>query len=298
VDVGRSPASARRHLGSELRVRREAAGKKIEDAAKALYCSTAKISRLENGKGVPNPREVQNLIEYYGATSDERNDQLVQLAVEGRAQDWYSSYRDVVKGPSSFADHLELDGPGRFVALEQDAAAIKLFEANLIPGLLQTEEYINEVCSIVFPGCTDEERARFVEFRLERQNVLLRAGQPLDLEVVLDELAIVRGIGSSAIMRRQLESLVEEFADDRIDLRLTPLTTVADGAIGGPFSIFRYADPEDQDFVYIEGREGAQYLESDEEVARYEQILADLRRVSLSRVESLQRLRVRIGEIG
>lgn len=284
--MGRSPAASRRRLGAELRSLRDAAGKKIEDAAQALDCSTAKISRLETGKGVPFPRDVRDLIDIYGAEAKAKSERLLDLVADGRAQDWFSSFRDVLQG-EMFADHME-----RFVQLERDSSVIKTFEADLIPGLLQTEEYIDAVCTIVAPERSEKERARFVQFRRERQDALLRVGQPPELNVILSEGAIVRHIGGPGVMRRQLEALVAELESklDFIDFRLTPLAAEAPGSLGGPFIIMKYNDPGDQDVVYLEGREGAHYLESDGDVTRYERIFSGLERDSLSRKESLDRL--------
>jgi hypothetical protein len=111
TNVTRSPMVARRRLGTELPTLREAARKKIEDAADALECSTAKISRLESGKGVPRARNVRDLILLYGPKAKRDQDHLLELAEDGRRQDWWNDYGDVVQG-EMFADHLL-----RYVAL-------------------------------------------------------------------------------------------------------------------------------------------------------------------------------------
>lgn len=282
--MGLSPAAARRRLGAELRTLRERAGKKVEDAAKTLDCSTAKISRLENGKGVPYPRDVRDLVALYGA--DGELDHVVELAEDGRAQDWFDDFRDVLQG-EMFAEHMI-----RYAALERDAAVIKWFEAELVPGLLQTEEYIDSVSRAVFPARSDKDRARFVEFRVQRQGAVLRRGTPLDLSFAVGELAIMRGMGDAGTLRRQLDALVAELEGPLtdVDFRLTPLTAATPAVLGGPFIILRFADPTDQDVVYQEGRDGATYLESDREVQRYTEKFRSLQEHSLSRADSLQRL--------
>lgn len=284
--TGRSPAASRRRLGVELRDLREAAGKKIEEAAKALDCSTAKISRLENGKGVPYQRDIRDLINIYGRLAQARSDDLMALVEEGRAQDWYSNFRDVLQGEMS-ADHVN-----RFFELERDADVIKQFDADLIPGLLQTERYIEAICSIVYPENAEKERRRFVQFRLERQETVLRRGRRPDLNLIMHELAIFRRIGDAAVMRQQLDDLHTKLTGELsdIDFRITPLTAEARGALGGPFCILKYASPDDQDLVYLEGREGATWLEADADVTRFEGLFSGLERDSLSRDDSVKRL--------
>jgi transcriptional regulator with XRE-family HTH domain len=295
--VGLSPAASRRRLGVELRALREASGKRIEDAAQALDCSTAKISRLETGKGVPFSRDVRDLIQIYGAPAYEKRDYLMELVSDGRAQDWFSTFRDVLHG-DMVADHLH-----RFIELERDASVIKTYEADLVPGLLQTEEYIDAVCAIVFPERSEKERARFVEFRRQRQDAVLQHGEHPELSVILSELAITRRIGGPGVMRRQLEALAADLDADAgrlaaVDFRLTPIAVGAHGALGGPFTIMKYVESGDQDIVYLEGREGATYLESDGEVARYEQLFSGLERDSHSRSESIKLLEQKAESFG
>jgi hypothetical protein len=261
---------------------REAAGRKIDEAAEALFCSTAKISRLENGKGVPQWRDVRDLVVFYGA--DERSD-LFGLVEDGRSQDWFDSFKDVLHGDMS-GDHQQ-----RYFQLEQDASEMKIFEADLIPGLLQSRDYIDAVGRAVFPRHSDRERRRFVEFRLQRQEQVLGKVPAPELSVILSEAAIIRPMGGPDVMRSQLEELHSKLQTslEAVDFRLFPLTVESRGALGGPFAILKYENDDDEDVVYLEGREGATYLDATG-AARYEQLFSELERDSLPRAESLDRL--------
>ncbi len=64
----------------------------------------------------------------------------------------------------------------------------------------------------------------------------------------------------------------------------------ARGALGGPFNILKYNRSNDQDIVYLEGREGATWLESNGDVSRYEALFSSLEKDSLSRADSLEML--------
>ena len=284
--MARSPAASRRRLGVELRGLREAADKRIEDAAAALECSTAKISRLETGKGVPYARDVRDLATLYGDGAKAKLGELLELAEDGRAQEWYGAYRDVLQG-DQMADHLV-----RLYELERDTTEMKLFETDLIPGLLQSERYIDSVCSIVAPHYSEKERARFVEFRQKRQDEVLRGKEHPDLSFIVSELAITRLVGGREVMRHQLASLHADLTGrlGSVDFRIVPLEAEARGALGGPFAILKFARSDDQDLVYLEGREGATWLETDGEVNRYEGFFSGLERESLSRSASLDRL--------
>jgi transcriptional regulator with XRE-family HTH domain len=277
---------ARRRLGAELRALREAAGKRIEDAAETLECSTAKISRLENGKGIPRARDVRDLIALYGAKAKAEQDYLLELAEDGRGQEWWNEYSDVVQG-EMFADHLL-----RYVALEQDADTIRSFESDLISGLLQSKDYTYGLLTTIYPDQAESERWRYVDFRQRRQFEIFQKRARPKLSFIVSEAALIRPIASEKVLRSQLETLHTDLGTRLADVefRITPLTAQAPGALGGPFSIITFADPTDQDVVYLEGRAGAAYLESDADVARYGRIFAELERDSLSRAESLKRL--------
>jgi transcriptional regulator with XRE-family HTH domain len=284
--LARSPAASRRRLGVELRVLREGAGKRIDDAAAALECSTAKISRLENGKGVPYARDVRDLAALYGDVAKARLDELLELAEDGRAQEWYSAFKDVLQG-DLMADHLL-----RYMTLERDAVEMKLFEPDLIPGLLQSEGYIDAVCSIVAPHYSERERARFVQFRRMRQDEVLSGKEHPELSVIVSQLAIVRMVGGPDVMRDQLLTLRADLSGrlKDIDFRIVPFHAEARGALGGSFAILKYGQIDDQNLVYLEGREGATWLESDGEVSRYEGYFSGLERECLPRDESLDEL--------
>ena len=282
-----SPIVPRRRLGAELRRLREMAGRSIGDAARALECSSSKISRLETGKGVPRLRDVRDLIELYGPPARASRDVLLQLAKDGQEQGWWSSYRDVIQG-DRFPDHLL-----RLLALESGAGEIRMFERDVIPGLLQSEEYVQQVSVAANPDMSDVERQRFVEFRLGRQKVMREKGYKTSISCVLDEVALRRAFVDRGAHQRQLLSLHDRLADDlaHVEFRVLPLDVAIPEAVGGPFVIFRFDHEEDQDVVHFEGREGAAYVEGDAAASRYGRIFEILRDRSLSRSASLLRLK-------
>lgn len=288
-----SPAASRRLLGAELRNIRDAANLRIEDAAVRLECSTAKISRLETGKGKPKVRDVRDLLDFYQVTDQVITGNLLALAVEAQEQDWLSDFRDVLRG-GMVDEHVV-----QYVSLERDSSVLKQYEVDLIPGLLQTGEYADVVCASVFPERSQKERQRFVEFRQARQELLHRTPAPPEMSFIISELAIVRPVTTDvAIQRHQLETLRSRLGDDleKVDFRVLLLAVPAPDALGGPISIIKFPDA-DQDVVYLEGRRGATYLETNADVERYEEKFSNLERLSLSREDSLARLDEEIGKL-
>ena len=286
MNVSRSPVVPRRRLGSELRRLREVAHKTVDDAAAVLECSASKISRLETGKGVPRTRDVRDLIEYYGNVPQPERDRLLRWASEGQGQGWWNDYRDVLGG-ELMADHLL-----RYITLEGDASKIRSFEPEVIPGLLQSEEYVYSMSALFWPESSAEERARYVQFRMRRKEYLHRGVGALNFEVIVGESALQHPIGDQEVMRRQLESLRKTLEESQanLTLRVLPRLAAVRHALGGSFSIVKFEDDEDQDVVYFEGREGATYLEKPSDVERYDHKFDEIEAVSLNRADSLARI--------
>lgn len=213
--MSRSPVVPRRRLGVALRQLREQARKSLDDAARILECSASKVSRLETGKGVPRSRDIRELIILYGTAAEARRDELLELATEGQRQAWWTEFNDVIQG-DLMADHLR-----RYVELEADASTIKAFEPELVHGLLQTEGYAHAICRAFFPLSSADERARFVEFRMRRQDTLRAADHPLQLRVLTGEGALQLPIGGEAVMIEQLRHLLELINDETAQARLS-----------------------------------------------------------------------------
>ena len=152
--MAHSPVVTRRRLGSELRRLRMTSNKTIEQAADELECSPAKISRLETGRGVPKQRDVRDLLRLYGVLPDEvMHEELLELASEGQGQGWWNDYRDL--DDDKLPEHI-----GRYIALEQGASAMEIYEGDLVHGLLQTEAYADAVIRELGPPPAGQEGGR------------------------------------------------------------------------------------------------------------------------------------------
>jgi transcriptional regulator with XRE-family HTH domain len=128
-----SPTVRRRRLALELRRFRDAAGLTCEEVAEHLECSTSKISRIETGRVSVSPRDVRDMLHFYGVPGPQQ-DSLVQLARESRQKGWWHAYSDAIE--PRFAT---------YIGLESAASEIRIYEVTLIPGLLQTEDYARAV---------------------------------------------------------------------------------------------------------------------------------------------------------
>ncbi len=159
---------------------------------------------------------------------------------------------------------------------------ILTYEAQLIPGLLQTEDYARAIAAASLVGESQEEREQFVQARLTRQQVLSRE-KPLQLWAILSEGALRQTVGGREIMNAQLRYLIE-IGNHRpnVNLQVLPFAAGAHAATSGSFVIMKFPEAPDLGVVYLEGQTGGIYLESADEVARYTLVFEHLRASALS----------------
>jgi hypothetical protein len=254
---GGGPTVHRMLVGSQLRRLRTEAGISREEAGEAIRASEWKIHRLENGQVRFKERDVVDLLRRYGVTDPGEVASLVVLAREANAPGWWQQYGDLL--PQWFRAYMDL---------ESAATLIRTYEGQLVPGLLQTEDYLRAVIGGAHLDESREEAERRVALRVTRQALLDRANAPR-VWAVVDEAALRRPVGGPKVMRGQLERLIEVAELPNVTLQILPFDAGAHPAMVGAFSILRFAVQELPDVVYIEHLTNALYLDRREDVNRY-----------------------------
>ncbi|MEV6016671.1 MULTISPECIES: helix-turn-helix transcriptional regulator [unclassified Streptomyces] len=252
------PTVRRRQLGSELRRLREHAGKKIEDAAAHLECSMSKISRVETGQAPIKARDVRDLLEWYGVTDATQTETVMQIHKDAQQQGWWAHYGEVL--PSGMAT---------YAGLESDARALRSYEPTFVHGLLQTEDYARSVIAAARPN-EPYEVDQLVSFRKERQSLLTREPEPLELWVVLEESALRRPVGGRDVMAEQLAHLAETTAMPNVTIQIMPTSKGAHAALAGMFSLLEF-EPRTPTVVYVNSIAGNVYLEKERDVRTFVQ---------------------------
>jgi transcriptional regulator with XRE-family HTH domain len=280
VNQHRSPTIRRRRLGVELRRHREAMGVTIDVVADRLGCSTSKVSRIETGHTSVTPSDVQNILDIYGV-SDSIKAELVQIAREARQKGWWHPYSTVLTGA--------------YVGLEAAARSIRSFEQQVVPGLLQSEEYAIAMIRAARLDDPEEEIARRVRVRMERQ-ALLTQDDPIDLRVVLDEAVLSRPVGGDAVMRDQFMRLVEVAQLPNVMLQILPFAAGAHAGMDGTFVILEFEEEGDADVVFIDNATGGLFLEKAEELRKYGSIFDDVQAAALRPEESIDMLELMVEE--
>ena len=260
------PTVQRRRLGIELRRLREAAGKTIDEVAKVLECSDSKVSRIENGQVSASPRDVRDMLEFFGV-APERREELVEFARAARKKGWWEAYSDTPAVP--------------LVGLEVAADRILAYEPMVVLGLLQTEGYARSMIHALRPDLSGEQTERWVEFRMARQKLLEQDDAP-SLDVILEECVLRRPVGRRAVMREQLQHLVRIAERPNLTLRVLPLSTGEHAGMTGAFHIYRFLKRTEPDVVFLEHTISNVYLENHDQVERYNAAFESLRQAALT----------------
>ena len=268
----------RRLVGGALRRYRENAGYTLEDAARVLECDRSKISRIETGQRGIRPKELRELLAEYGVP-DREQAALVAIASRGGQRGWWHPYADVL--PGAYLD---------YVIMESAASEIMTYEAQVIPDLLQTDDYARAIAAVEPGYATDQQREQVVAAKATRRQVVLESGQRMS--VILGEAALRQAVGGPGVMAGQISHLVRLIDDfPGLIVQVLPFSAGAHAAAGSAsLAILRFPDTPSLGVVYLEALSGGVYLESQEDVARYIRAFALLRAAALSAADSMRLL--------
>ncbi|WP_335979407.1 MULTISPECIES: helix-turn-helix domain-containing protein [Streptomycetaceae] len=233
------PSVTRRKLRRDLRRAREHAGLTQREAAKLLEWSPSKLIRIETGQVGVSVTDVRALADLYQVTERAQVEQLVADARNSKGSSWWAKYHDVLS--PSFGQYLGLEG-----AAEQVSA----YHPVVVPGHLQTGGYTE---ALLEPRVEPARVARVAALRQDRQTHLLDG--TANLSFVIDEAALRRRIGSPAVMRGQLDHLLEVAGHPRVDLSVLPLDFGAHYSTMGSFVLLGFTD--DADVLYLEQATGS-----------------------------------------
>lgn len=268
--MAKSSTLRRRRLSRRLRELREAKGltaahvtAEARRRGKGKW-SRGKLTRIENNEWVrPSVTDVEALLDIYDVTDPDERQAYVILTKEARNSGWWVGYSDVL-------------GKGAYVGLELEAASIRTYEALVIPGLLQTEEYARAITR--GHGITDAaDIERHVEARMARKQVLVPGTPGPQVWAIIDEAAL-RKIPDE-IRESQIRYLLDV---QRPTLRVQVLPDDAGlhPATAGSFAILDFQD--DPPVVYREDVMAQLFYEDPVEVAHCEMVYRHVQAAALS----------------
>jgi len=276
-----SPAARQRRLASELRRLRRGARLTGKEVATRLGWSEAKLSRIENGLTRVKIADLDEFMELYGVSGPHRAE-LVALAEESRET-----------GPLVKLDGYLPEGHAGFLQLESEAQTMLTWEPQVVPGLLQLEDYTRGLLQL-WPSVMARPAAE-VERRVQtsrlRQRILTRT-PPLELFFVIDESVLLRGFAAPSVMHDQLLHLAEISEQPNVEVRILALS--GNQAIGtGAFVYFRFPRIHGvslQDTVALEHLHTTTFVDSELEANMYRLAFGVLREIALNAQSSRDKL--------
>jgi hypothetical protein len=249
--------------------------------AKALDVSQQYWSALTRGRGNLSEEKLRVLMNLLELDPDEQADLL--------------ALREIARGRSPYAEYSALfsDQLMRFYGLEAGAQSIRSFENGVIPGLLQTENYIRVLMKASVTTGRPTEVEQRVKARMQRQR-LLSDPEPLELSVVMGQSALMYEVGGPDTQREQLRYIIAqaEKHSETLDIRVIPFE--AGGAIASLNSAtFHLLDFESARLATVGWTESAAYgdlTEDPKRVTALDYLYNQIQSIALDREGSLNLL--------
>ncbi|MGH3942600.1 MAG: helix-turn-helix domain-containing protein [Pseudonocardiaceae bacterium] len=255
-----SPTVRRRQLGMELRRLRDTVGKDQKEAGDYIGVSDSMISKYETGDRRIKVGYVRLLCELYDVDAPHK-EFLVRLVRESDERGWWADYGNTV--PSWFKD---------FLGMETAAEQIHTYHSELVPGLLQTPDYIRGLAD----GAPTDQVEQTIEIRSTRQKRLTEH-MPLQLWAVINEAVLRRDIGGREVMLGQLRHLVEMAELPNITIQVVPFSVGFHPAMASSFTLLRFSGTPVMDAVFVDLKGGAVFMEKPPDVERH---VTDFRRLT------------------
>ncbi|MEU9001581.1 helix-turn-helix transcriptional regulator [Streptomyces sp. NPDC048551] len=265
-----------RRLGGELLRLRDAAGLTQPQAAQVLSATAAKIAKMERGWVPFRDPDVIALCTLYGVTDRAVVDGLLTLAKLDRerrkARGWWQKMPIV-------------GGLGEYIAMEEVASRIRTWQPALVPGLLQTPEYVRAL-GVTSNWSHPDEIEALVTSRIKRQ-ARLWGDAPLEFHAVLWEAALRQQVGTAEVMRAQLDHLVRMAELPHVHVQVLPFRAGRYHGVDGSFNIVSFAEPGALDVGYAESLASTLWAEGAEANAAYSRAFARVSQLSLAPLDSV-----------
>lgn len=282
----------RRAMGRLLRELRNRANQTQLAASRILEISKQGVGRLEDGQSIRiTTAQLKELLDFYDADERARTEVLAlwsevkeaRLQTGGRQGAWWKAYAD------TFATNFD-----HYLALEEAADHLTTFQLTLLPGLIQTPGYRRAIIRTSSPDISPVDIERRIELVQRRQSRLRDDAGSFTLDVLLSEMALRLPIGTSADREEQLQHLAEVGELPNVSIRVIPRDVGNyPGLVLGSFSLLTFPQLEstrlnEPPMIFIDGHEGALFLDDQEAITRYQTALADMSKLALDEQASRQ----------
>ncbi|MFK0044489.1 helix-turn-helix domain-containing protein [Streptomyces sp. NPDC090741] len=213
----------RSSLGSALRALRESSGTEAKAVARNAAMSRSKLSKIENGNTSPSVTDVDCILTAIGVSEEVKAEYMAAARAEATEVTAWRLVRRL--GYSRKQQQVQ--------AVEAQTNLLRLFQPSLVPGLLQTPEYIRAV--FLRKNVTEVQLERTISARLARQTVLHAEGKTF--RFIITESVLRWRIVPPLVMVGQLDRIVSVSRLPNIDIRVVPLGAPQTDFPGHSFSI-------------------------------------------------------------
>ncbi|WP_410672683.1 helix-turn-helix domain-containing protein [Amycolatopsis sp. cmx-4-68] len=269
-----SSGPAARTLAASLREEREARNVGLRAFADKLGILPQTLSCWEKGLRLPSIEDVSAILALLGVTGEKR-DRIRTLARQARERNWLApSTSDL---PFALTTRLNM---------ESTATAITTWSPLIIPGLLQTPDYIRSIMEK--SPVTVEQADQRLRIRLDRQRILTRR-DPIRFSALIGEQSLHENLGSPEIMSDQIDHLVAMSERANISLRIVPTGIGYHPGLIGPFDIYEFADSPP--IASVEHVYSTAFLDEDNQISGHKQVAKLLSGIALSKEASQALLR-------
>lgn len=262
-----------RALGSALRAARDSKGITLRALGQLVGRPAGTLSAWETATHRPKPDQVAKVLVALGVTGDEY-DEIIQLAYDDEATTWVAT-----SVPSQRAQLQAL------VNFESSAAKITDVAPSLIPGLLQTGDYIRAIMGVSAPK--DEVPAR-AALRAGRKEVLTRQGSTVQYAAYFGPHTYTYMIGGPHVMAGQLRYVLELAARPNISIRAIRRDAGWYPGLEGAFKLVEFEDQPP--LVHIETRASGLFFHDDKDVSAYRRAVGALDKMAHSENETMDLL--------
>ncbi|URM92674.1 Scr1 family TA system antitoxin-like transcriptional regulator [Streptomyces sp. MRC013] len=252
-------------FGARVRRLRTAAGLTQAELGARAHVVSTRITQIERASGAKPTLELARALD----AALDADDLLVEL--------WPYVHREAFP-----------DWSRKFMEYAERAVAFREYAAHVVPGLLQTEDYARAVLGLDALLNGEEQLQERVVARMGRQERLDSPDRP-ELCVILDEAVLRRPIGGRAVMRGQLERLLDSAGKRRVTVQVLPFDQGGHEAMGGSLTVLTL--PDGSEVAYTEGSHYGQLVEEPCNVSRYKVIYDQLRVAALPPLMSLDMIR-------
>jgi transcriptional regulator with XRE-family HTH domain len=268
-----------RALGNALRQARQERDLTVRAFAAQLGRDPGVLSRWETGDRTPKPEQVAQILTSLGVNGD-RYEEIIDLAYGADDSNWVATTLP--------AQRQQL---AAFIDFEQNATKILEVSPMLIPGLLQTNDYIRAV--MTEGRVPAGELATRVAVRIGRRDVITR-DRPAQYTALVGEAALRQLIGSRETVVAQLKHILEMARRPNIDLRVFRFDSGWHPGLEGPFHLLETGDGV---VVHLENRKSALFLHEDADVRTYRRAAEHVLDAALSKTESVKLIRYLINSM-